>query len=48
MIYCVAKCKKHTEDVNIRETKDNKGKPRLEAQCGTCGKLKSRFIPKVK
>ena len=44
-MYCL-KCKKDTEDVDAKVVITKNGKHMKKARCGTCGKVKTRFIKK--
>ena len=43
--YCL-KCRKHTENINLRVSKTNNGRTMILSKCAICGSKKSRFIKK--
>ena len=43
MIYCL-RCKKHTEDINIKPKVTKNKKPYITANCDICKRLKSKFV----
>ena len=42
MSKCCLKCKKDTENVDLKETKSDR--PMLSSKCAVCGNKKSRFM----
>ena len=42
MLKCCLKCKKDTENVDLKETKSDR--PMLSSKCAVCGNKKSRFM----
>ena len=47
LFYCL-KCKKNTENINLRVSKTSNGKIMLLSKCAICGSKISRFIKKQK
>ena len=41
--YCL-KCRKNTENINLRVSKTGNGRTMVLSKCGICGSKKSRFI----
>ena len=45
--YCL-KCRKNTEDINLRVSNTSNGRPMVLSKCAACGSKKSRFIKSQK
>ena len=45
--YCL-KCRKNTEDINLRVSNTSNGRTMVLSKCAACGSKKSRFIKSQK